>query len=137
MANRHRHAGRPPKLVRDWGPTFLGVLEATHSIRLALKQAEVSLRTVYRARKASPKFREAWDEIRASIVEGIEETALKRAYDGWVEIRYDREGQPYKVRQYDHKLMLRILSQWKPDRYREKGHPQAAEEKPNEEDVFE
>lgn len=99
---------------------FLNYLLAWGVKWQAAAVAGVSMDTVMRFRKANPEF--ARDEISAEefFKERLEQIALKRATEGWIEPVFGKDGQVGTIRKFDNGLLQFMLKHRVPERYRDK-----------------
>ncbi|WP_394269110.1 hypothetical protein [Qipengyuania sp.] len=101
---------RLPIFTRDRQTAFLRALAACGVARRASVQAGVSYRTAYRARRAEPAFRRAWDAALLAARAMAEDVLATRAIEG-VEEEVWYHGEVVATRRrYDSRLLLAHLA---------------------------
>jgi hypothetical protein len=112
--------GPTPKNAR--ATLFLAAFAESHLVSEAAKRAGIHRDTAYAWRKADPEFAAEWAEIEEASTERLEQEALRRAVDGWVERPvFDKEGEQVgEVRKFSDTLLIFMLKARRPDTYRER-----------------
>jgi predicted DNA-binding transcriptional regulator AlpA len=64
-------------------------------------------------------FASAWDEALTLGVEGLEDEARRRAYEGWLEPVWNKGVECGVVRKFSDTLLIVLLKGHKPEKYRE------------------
>lgn len=112
-----------PKVTR-WKAAFLRCLRQCGQPTRSAMEAGIDRPSAYRARKADPAFREAWDEaLRAWTAESIERASAavyRRGVDGYEEPVYQMGRQVGTRQRYDTRAALAWLAahsaRWQPTR---------------------
>lgn len=104
-----------------WMPTFLEFLVEGGHVRGACSAASIGRSTAYRHRGSNDAFAEAWDDAVEASTERLEEEAYRRAHDGLVRTRYDKDGNIASEEiVYSDTLMIFLLKARNPEKYRER-----------------
>jgi hypothetical protein len=74
--------------MRDWKPIFLEALANGSTITEAAAAAGVDRSTAWRTRDRDPEFLAAFEQAMESSADILEQTARRRAIDGWEEPVY-------------------------------------------------
>jgi AcrR family transcriptional regulator len=97
---------------------FLELLAAGHTISHACREAGLARATLYRAREADEKLRQAWDEALDVGIESLEEEARRRAVDGVKDFKMAGE-EMVPLQRYSDTLLVFLLKAKRPGIYRE------------------
>ncbi|MDR1684866.1 MAG: hypothetical protein LBR82_00215 [Desulfovibrio sp.] len=98
---------------------FLDTLSECGSIRRGSAASGISRKTLYKKREREPLFAADWDKAAAIGVEGLEDEARRRAFEGWEEPVYHKGEVCGTVRKYSDTLLIVLLKGHKPEKYRE------------------
>lgn len=111
--------GRPPAIIEDWAPKFIGALMEGATITDASKAAGVHITMPYKRRVEDIEFRKAWNDACEIGTELLEQEAIRRAYHGIEKSIYYKGVEVGTTREYSDPLMQFILKGRKPHVYRE------------------
>lgn len=100
-----QHLLTPPKQA-----DFCKSLANHGNVRLACRAVQVSPQTVYRARRASPAFRQCWDAALVIAREHVEQVLADRAINGVEEKVFYHGEEVATRRRYDSRLLLAHLA---------------------------
>jgi hypothetical protein len=110
-----------PPLVESWMPTFLEFLIEGGHVAGACRAANIGRSTAYRHRQKDEAFAVAWADAEEYSTERLEEEAYRRAHDGLVRNKYDKDGNLLQEELvYSDTLMIFLLKARRPDKYRER-----------------
>jgi hypothetical protein len=56
--------------------------------------------------------------VKEEAIGGLEDEAVRRAYEGWLKPVFYQGRQCGAVRRYSDKLLMFLLKGWRPERYR-------------------
>jgi hypothetical protein len=99
---------------------FLGLVAEAGNITKACKICGLGRKTVYSHAERDATFKQDLDRARLMGIDGLEDEAIRRAYDG-VEKPVVHQGKViFTVREYSDSLLKMILKGWKPHRYAER-----------------
>lgn len=90
------------------------------SVSHACAEVQCSRSTIYRLRKGDPKFAENWDNAWEATIDRLEQSAMSRAIDGYIEDVYYKGEVVGQRRMYDGRLTEFMLSANRPGKYRSK-----------------
>lgn len=107
------------KLTPEKKSAFLHVLAETCNVTRAAAAIGVARITVYEWRDNDLEFAAAWDKAKAVGVEGLEDEAHRRAFEGTDRPVFYQGAECGAVREYSDTLAIFLLKAHKPDRYRE------------------
>lgn len=116
------HLKAPAQSGEDtsWWPQFLESLMTTCNVTASARAAGVGRVTVYDHRRRHSDFAKAWDEAKAIGADTLEDEAVRRARDGWLEPVFFRGEATGEVRKFSDTLLIFLLKGAKPDKYRER-----------------
>jgi len=97
---------------------FLAAFEKTCRIDLAAEAAGIGRRTHYNWLKSDPKYAQAFADSEVLAAQVLEDTATKRAVDGWDEPVFQAGKQCGTVRKFSDRLLERLLEARRPEKYR-------------------
>lgn len=101
-------------------PAFLAAFAETGSVTLAARSANLSKDMHYRWLKTDPEYAGKFEVARMRAVQMLEDEALRRAREGWLEpVFYAGKVCGY-VPRYSDSLLMFLLRGWRPDRYRDR-----------------
>lgn len=107
-----------------WTPekesAFLAALTDTANVSRACKAVDIARQTAYDRRDAEPAFAERWQKALELGVEGLEDEATRRAFEGVDEPVFHSGEQCGTVRKYSDTLAIFLLKAHKPAKYRER-----------------
>jgi hypothetical protein len=109
----------PPKLRRDWRPTFLTTLAKMGNVSRACKAAHISRQTAY-ASRVDTAFSAAWDDGLEEAADQLEAEAWRRAKDGVLKPIFQGGKQVGTVRDYSDGLLTFLLKGLRPHKFRER-----------------
>ena len=113
----------PKHLLRSHHPierAFLEALADTCNVRLACALSNISRSSAYLWRQEDPAFKQRWEEAAKIGAAALEEEAIRRAREGWVEPVYYRGEVRGEVRKYSDTLLIFLLKGAMPEKYRER-----------------
>ena len=96
---------------------FLAELKNQGSVLHACKVAGMGRTTAYWLRERDEEFAQAWDECLNVVIDEVEDSAVKRARDGWLEPVWHKGKQVGQVRKWDTTLQIFVLRQRRPDKW--------------------
>ena len=96
---------------------FLQEYAVTCSVVIAADQSGVGRSTHYWWLKHAPKYAATFERTRQMLGDYIEDSAIDRAVEGWLEPIYYQGSQCGTVRRYDGGLMQLLLRGFKPEKY--------------------
>ncbi|MDG3008531.1 hypothetical protein [Paludisphaera mucosa] len=117
------------KAPRGWKAKFVAALRQVAVVRHAAEAAGVHKSTAYREKARDKKFDEAWEDALDDATDVLELEARRRAVLGverevYVRTGTDQDGRPIftkqTVREYSDKLLMFLLSAYRPERFRER-----------------
>jgi hypothetical protein len=88
---------------------FLSVLSETCNVRMAAREAGVSITHAYHRRKTDAAFRAAWREAIGAAYQRLELVLLERAFNGTEKLVKRRDGSEERMREYSDRLGLTLL----------------------------
>lgn len=117
-----RKPGPKPSAQLPWEDAFIQAFGETGSVMHACKAVKIGgrslgRRTVYRRRSDSPAFRERWSELEQVTIDNLEDSALKRAVEGWLEPVYYKGEVKGARRMYSDALTIFMLKKRRPETY--------------------
>lgn len=121
---RRRAKPTPKKLAQ-----FLEDLAETGNVVLSAEMCNLDRRALYRLRKDNEEFRQAWDESVEQSSDYLEAEARRRAIDGLVQKKFDKDGAPiidpetgeqYFERAYSDTLLIFLLKGARPEKFRDR-----------------
>lgn len=86
----------------------------------ACKKSGIPRETVYKRTRQDVEFAKLMDEAREICMGSLEDAAIRRARDGWLEPQYFKGELQGYVRKYSDSLLTFMLIHGKPDKYRPK-----------------
>ena len=95
---------------------FLQNLARLGSVTAAAAQCELSRYGLYKRRRSDPAFAEAWEEAIKIGTEGLEDEAIRRAAEGWLEPIYHQGSECGQVRKYSDRLLIYLLNRRQPEK---------------------
>lgn len=99
---------------------FLEQLSKLSNVTLACEVAGLNRITAYEWKRSDPEFAKDWEAALALGVQGMEDEAKRRAFDGYEEPVYQGGVQVGTVRKYSDSLAALMLKAHAPDKYRER-----------------
>jgi hypothetical protein len=99
---------------------FLEALADTCNVRLACAISNISRSSAYLWRKEDSGFAQRWEEAAKIGAAALEEEAIRRAHEGWLEPVYYKGEIRGEVRKYSDTLLIFLLKGAKPEKYRER-----------------
>lgn len=100
---------------------FCAALAATGgNVTRACEAIDVARLTAYRWRNADADFAALWDEAKTVGIEGLEDEAARRAFEGTEDAVYHQGIVCGTVRKYSDTLAIFLLKGAKPEKYRER-----------------
>lgn len=108
---------------------FLETLLTTGNVSKACKIVSIGRRTAYEWREQDEEFAKLWDDAIEVGYDLLEEEARRRAHDGLVKKKFNKDGtavidpetgQQYYERQYSDTLLMFLLKGGRPEKYRER-----------------
>lgn len=99
---------------------FLAAFAEIGQVCKSADAAGVARTTPYDWAEADDEFAEAWSKARLKSVGRLEDEALRRAVDGTDKPVYQRGKKVGTVKEYSDTLLIFLLKNWRPERYREK-----------------
>jgi hypothetical protein len=128
--------------AHPWAAAFLSALQETPNVAAAARAAGVAQGHVYRVRKECPAFAREWAAAWQAGVATLEQEAIRRARDGWLEQAtykgeptfkwVDRDGNtvpkgtagarqvPFMVRRFDGPLLALLLKAKAPEEFKDR-----------------
>lgn len=113
----------------DPKPRLLAALAETGNITRACELAGVDRRTFYDWRDADPAFRQAVRDAFEAATDALEAEARRRAFDGLLQKKFTKGGEPvidpatdeqYFEREYSDTLLIFLLKAHRPHKFRER-----------------
>ena len=115
--NKKPVIGKPDGVWKSWYDGFLEELAASCNPALAANKAGCNRQTAFKHKLSCEAFSERWDKALDTGVALLEECAMDRAINGWLEPVYAKgECIDYK-RKYSDTLTIFMLKHWRPSRY--------------------
>lgn len=112
--------GRPSKATPEKMAAFCAaVATAGGNITRGCEAIDVNRMTVYRWRDEDPEFAAAWDEAKRIGIEGLEDEAMRRAFEGTEKPVFHLGMQCGTIREYSDTLTIFLLKGAKPEKYRD------------------
>jgi hypothetical protein len=106
--------------------SFLAAFAVTASHAKAAEAAKIGHKTHYRWLKDDAEYAAAFAEVKRKAVQVLEDEAIRRALEG-VLVPVFHKGEPTGViRRYSDSLLMFLLKGFKPEKYRERTHLEAA-----------
>ncbi len=99
---------------------FLKAYIQTASISRAAIVAKIDRGRHYQWLKEDPDYKEAFEEAQEVAIQGLEDEAIRRAYEGVDEPVYQQGEQVGTIRRYSDTLMIFLLKAFRPGKYRDK-----------------
>lgn len=97
---------------------FLDHLAKTGVVAEALVAAGIKSRpTIQRWRAEDPQFSEAYDDAMATAADSLEAEARRRAVEGVVTTKFNKNGDAFDEVKYSDTLLLALLKAKKPDEF--------------------
>lgn len=87
---------------------------------LACKKSGIPRETVYKRTRQDVEFAKLMEEAREICMSSLEDAAIRRARDGWLEPQFFKGELQGYVRKYSDSLLQFMLIHGKPDKYRPK-----------------
>lgn len=121
---RRRAKPTPKRLAK-----FLEHLAESGNVVMSAELLNLDRRGLYHLRSENPEFAAAWDEAREQAADHLEAEARRRAIEGLVQKKFDKDGDPiidpetgeqYFERAYSDTLLIFLLKGARPDVYRER-----------------
>ena len=103
-------SGPAPLLTPPKQAAFCEALANHGNVRLACRAVQVSPQTAYRARRASPAFRQCWDAALVIARDHAEQVLADRALNGVEETVFYHGEEVATRRRYDSRLLLAHLA---------------------------
>jgi hypothetical protein len=108
------------KLTIQKRSRFLLKLAECGNITRAAKAAKIAREYLYELRSEDKEFAKAWDEARAIGMEGLEDEAIRRAYEGVQKPIYQQATLVGTVTEYSDTLLIFLLKGGMPDKYKDR-----------------
>ena len=108
--NAAPQSGPAPLLTPPKQAAFCKALANRGNVRLACRAVQVSPQTAYRARRASPAFRQCWDAALVIARDHAEQVLADRALNGVEETVFYHGEEVATRRRYDSRLLLAHLA---------------------------
>lgn len=108
------------KLTPEKANAFLAALATCGNVSKSCVAADISRTIAYEWRKLHPEFAVAWEDAAKMGVEGMEDEARRRAYDGCDKPVFHNGVECGAVREYSDTLMIFLLKAHAPEKYRER-----------------
>ena len=102
---------------KKWYEPFIGELKKTRGMSTAAKKLGLTMTTVYRYRKEDSLFAQMIQDAIRENDEDLEQSALSKAIDGWLEPVYYQGKRCGWVRKYSIPLIIFMLKTRLPDKY--------------------
>lgn len=99
---------------------FFTALAETANVSRACKAVGVSRQCAYDRRYAEPGFEKTWDAALRIGVEGLEDEATRRAFEGYDKPIFQGGERVGVIREYSDTLAIFLLKAHKPEKYRER-----------------
>lgn len=97
---------------------FLAAFRTTACVSTAAKAAQIGRRRHYHWLKEDADYRLAFERVKEETIGALEDEAVRRAYEGWLEPVFYQGRQCGTKRRYSDKLLMFLLKAWRPERYR-------------------
>lgn len=94
---------------------FLELFAETGNIKQSCTLVKISQNTVYRLRKKSKKFAEAWEEAESQGVDSLIAEARRRAYEGVDEPVFYKGEHCGLIRKYSDTLLIFLIKAKRPE----------------------
>ena len=116
-----RRANVPPPLPRRRCAfrqvAFLAAYRETASLSAAAKAAGIPLTQHYQRLERDPRYWRAFGEAQQEVADALQDEAVERALEGWLEPVPYRGRQCGAIRHYSDRLLLLLLKARKPEQY--------------------
>jgi hypothetical protein len=99
---------------------FLAAFRATASVVKAAKAVRLERGMHYQWLASDPAYGKAFEDARIHAVQILEDEAVRRAHEGYLEPIYYQGEEVGVVLKYSDALLMFLLRGWKPERYRER-----------------
>ena len=99
---------------------FLSTYLETGRQDRACKASGIPRQTVYKRRRNDVEFEKIMEEARNICMDSLEDEAVRRGRDGWLEPQYFKGELQGHVRKYSDSLLQFMLVNGRPDKYRPK-----------------
>ena len=99
---------------------FMGEYMKTGRQDKACKKSGIPRETVYKRTRADVPFKALMDEARDICMDSLEDAAIRRSRDGWLEPQYFKGELQGYVRKYSDGLLTFMLMHGRPEKYRPK-----------------
>lgn len=106
--------------TKDTWAVFMQEYMRTGRQDLACKASEIPRQTVYKRTRQDVEFAKLMEEAREICMSSLEDAAIRRARDGWLEPQYFKGELQGYVRKYSDSLLTFMLIHGKPEKYRPK-----------------
>ena len=93
----------------EWKPRFVESLREVGNVSAAARHAGVSRQTVYKERKSSEQFRDAWDDAMEEAMDLLEAEARRRAVEGTHKPVFYKGAAVGEIREYSDTLTIFLL----------------------------
>ena len=99
---------------------FLKYLAKNGNVSEAARHAQITRSKLYKLKASEPKFAEAWTLALEEAADRLASEAMRRAIEGFEEVKYFK-GEPVgTVRKYSDQLLMFLLKAYKPNLYGQK-----------------
>ena len=104
-------------LPLSWMRPFVLQLRKNVTLETAAAYVGRHRKTVNKWQRKLPRFREVVQEAREMIIDNLEQSALDRAVNGWLEPVYYKGDIVGHIRKFSDALTIFMLKCWRSDRY--------------------
>lgn len=121
-----RRRSKPtPKKLRE----FLELLAGNGNVTVSAEACNLNRRELYRRRDEDEEFAAAWDAAMEEATDHLEAEARRRAVEGLVQKKFDKDGCPvidpetgqqYFERAYSDTLLIFLLKGARPEKFRDR-----------------
>ena len=108
------------KEPRKWVKAFLAALARRGNVWHAAKAAKIDRTTAYRYRDEDEEFAAAWASAREDFCDHLEDEAVSRSVDGWLEPVFYQGDECGAKRKFSDMLLAKLLDANMPAKYRPK-----------------
>lgn len=112
--------GQPTKWTSEKEAAFFTAIADTCNISRACKAVGIARQTAYNRYEEDPEFAKAWDKALKIGVEGLEDEAHRRAFDGTDKPVFHSGEKCGTIKEYSDTLAIFLLKAHKPEKYRER-----------------
>lgn len=117
---RGHNKGPISKVTKGILQTFLNQLSEGSSVAGACRVIGVDVNVLYKLRKKSTEFAALWAASIECGTDLLEDEALRRAKDGWLEPIFQGGTEVGQVRRYSNVLLIFLLKGRRPKKFRDK-----------------